>query len=165
MLGWLAILFSLNLFPWDCILSYVSQTMIHKVLTIVQYSWRYMTIATILLTIAVTISLKIIEQRNEYCFRKMKLAMIAVTVFGAFILYWVGDETRKLEPRDSLVENSRTIVMQGEYLLSKDVDWNYPRPSTQDEDLLIKWYDKTDGVAHITLDNTGDTEATVVLPW
>lgn len=162
--GWGAVFFSLNLFPWDCVLSYVSQTLVHKVLTIVQYSWRYMTIATILLSVTITVSLKIIKQKNAGHYKCLCTALILLTMFNAGDLYRIGNQTRDLEMRYSLSENDRVVVMQGEYLLSKDVDWNYPRPSTQDEELLIKWYDKTDGVAHITLDNTGDTEATVVLP-
>ncbi|WP_298731147.1 hypothetical protein [uncultured Subdoligranulum sp.] len=162
--GWGAVFFSLNLFPWDCVLSYVSQTLVHKVLTIVQYSWRYMTIATILLSVTITVSLKIIKQKNDGHYKCLCTALILLTMFNAGDLYRIGNQTRDLEMRYSLSENDRVVVMQGEYLLSKDVDWNYPRPSTQDEELLIKWYDKTDGVAHITLDNTGDTEATVVLP-
>ena len=49
-------------------------------------------------------------------------------------------------------------------MLPGGVDYYYARPQPQQESLLVKWYEKTDGVAHITLENTGDAEASVVLP-
>ena len=55
-------------------------------------------------------------------------------------------------------------IGMAEYQLEGDADLNYPRPQSDNEALLIKWYDKTDGVAHITLENTSEEEAAVVLP-
>lgn len=164
LLGSLAVLLVWNKIPWDVLLSYVDQTMLHKAVTVVQFPWRYLTIATVLFVIAASVALEVVRKRKEECYKFFLISLAVVSFLSSGILFSTLHEVRTEEFRYEFTLNDRNGIMTGEYLLSKDVDWNYPRPSTQDEELLIKWYDKTNGVAHITLDNTGDTEATVVLP-
>lgn len=164
LLGSVAVVFVWDRMPWDTFLSHVDQTMIHKVVTVVQFPWRYLAIASVLFTIAVSVSLEIMRKRKEVYYRCALISLVFISLLSSGILFFTLYEVREEEFRYEIVSNNRNSIMTGEYLLSKDVNWSYPRPSAQDEELLIKWYDKTDGVAHITLDNTGDTEATVVLP-
>lgn len=166
LLGSFAAIASLRVFPWSTILSNTFQWPIFRMLGMVQFPWRYLTIATVLLTVAIVAALEIVRKSKKY-FKQIIVAMCLVSVITSAISYTILFDGNKVKCVYDIMESQRTgfdAIMGGEYLLSKDVDWNYPRPSTQDEELLIKWYDKTDGVAHITLDNTGDTEATVVLP-
>lgn len=162
--GTLAALFTLNKFPWNSLLSWVEGTLVHKLLALPQFPWRYLTIATILLVVAVTAALYILRQEQPQCCRMLCQVLLAAAVCctGLFCynLFQARTEIVKYDP---IARDENTIGM-GEYLLPGEADLNYPRPQADKDALQIKWYDKTDGVAHITLENTGDAQATVTLP-
>ena len=86
--------------------------------------------------------------------------MVLYTALFSYNLFQVRTEVVKYDP---IARDENTIGM-AEYKLPGDADLNYARPQSENADLQIKWYDKTDGIAHITLENTGDAEATVTLP-
>lgn len=164
LLGAFSVLLASDVFPWSALFSHIENAWIFKALTVIQFPWRYLTMASILLVVAIAASLEIIRKYYVKSYLPVMIGLVMVAFFSSGMMFYTVYQVRQQTVEYDITENERDWIVTGEYLLSKDVDWNYPRPSTQDEELLIKWYDKTDGVAHITLDNTGDTEATVVLP-
>lgn len=164
LLGETSILLASDVFPWSALFSHMENTVMFKILTVIQFPWRYLTMALILLVFAVAASLEIVRKYVVRYYLPTMTGLLIISILSAGMMFYTLYQVRQPIVQYTMTESERNWIGVGEYLLSRDVDWNYPRPSTQDEDLLIKWYDKTDGEAHITLDNTGNTEATVVLP-
>ena len=164
LLGVLSAVFALNAFPWNSLLSHVEGTFFHKILALAQFPWRYLTISTILLVVAAAAALHILQQNRPELYRKAQTlllsTMVLYTALFSYNLFQVRTEVVKYDP---IARDENTIGM-AEYKLPGDADLNYARPQSENADLQIKWYDKTDGIAHITLENTGDAEATVTLP-
>lgn len=164
LLGCVATVFTLNKFPWNSLLSHVEGTFVHKIVALAQFPWRYLTVSTILLVVAVSAGLCVLRQnrREWYATARNLLLGTAVlyTCLFSYNLFLTRTEVVKYDP---IARDENTIGM-AEYKLGGDADLNYPYPQSDTEALLIKWYDKTDGVAHITLENTAEEDATVVLP-
>lgn len=164
LLGGLAVAFVWDVFPWNAIVGSVSLPMVTKMMTVVQFPWRYLTIASLLLTVASTVSLELLRKYKQRLYRPVLTVFMATVVLTSGMLFHAFYQLGKEATWYDMPENRRNTIMGGEYLLSGEADLNYLRPQSQDETLLVKWYDKTDGVAHITLENTGDAQATVTLP-
>ena len=164
-IGSLAMVFSLQIFPWHVIFSRFENTPIHKILGMTQFPWRYLCIATALFSLAALAALALLQQVNRRrCNQAMAVLLAGVLLYaGAFYIQIGADDTWSGQKYQASVSDN-LWVSGGEYLLPGDVDYYYARPQPQQESLLVKWYEKTDGVAHITLENTGDAEASVVLP-
>lgn len=163
-LGVVAMVFTLNKFPWNSLLSHVEGTFVHKLVALAQFPWRYLTISTILLTVATTAALYVLQKNRPDLYRIGRNVLLATAVLYtslfSYNLIQVRTEVIKYDP---IARDENTIGM-AEYKLQGNADLNYARPQTESDTLLIKWYDKTDGVAHITLENTAEEEAVVVLP-
>lgn len=163
-LGVVAMVFTLNKFPWNSLLSHVEGTFAHKLVALAQFPWRYLTISTILLTVATTAALYVLQKNRPDLYRAGRNVLLATAVLYtslfSYNLIQVRTEVIKYDP---IARDENTIGM-AEYKLQGNADLNYARPQTESDTLLIKWYDKTDGVAHITLENTAEEEAVVVLP-
>lgn len=162
--GGITMVAALKWFPWNALMSTFENTIIHKVLGILQFPWRYLSLTTVFLSFAVVAALSILKKSRVQLFQTCSVLIVGVTILyaGSFFTQIVSYKASSV--KYDICTSNLDRIMGGEYLLSEDVNTNYLRPICPDENLLIKWYDKTDGVAHITLDNTGDTEATVVLP-
>lgn len=163
--GVLAMLFSLNAFPWNTLFSRFECTPIHKFLGMIQFPWRYIGLASALLCVAVAAALQLLQN----CGRgvdKIGVVLLTGTILYAATFYNVLEQ---IQPQTFTVyqdfnADSMEVGSGKDYILPGEVDYNYARPQPQQESLLVKWYDKTDGVAHVTLENTQNTEASVVLP-
>lgn len=164
LLGSAAAVFALNKFPWNSLLSHVEGTFLHKILALAQFPWRYLTISTILLVVGASAALCVLWKNRPdwYAMARNLLLGTAVlyTCLFSYNLFLTRTEVVKYDP---IARDENTIGM-AEYKLEGEADLNYARPQSDHETLLIKWYDKTHGVAHITLENTAEEEATVVLP-
>lgn len=164
LLGGVAVVLAWDKFPWDALLSHLYQTQAHRLATAVQFPWRYLTIASVCLAVATAAALELLRRYKRALYAPALSVLLSAAVVVSGMMYHTVYQLRDLDPCYTLSENDRNVVGVGEYLLSREVDLNYPRPQPQDEALLVKWYDKTQGAAHITLENTGDSEASVALP-
>lgn len=164
-IGVVASVFSLKIFPWNTLFSRFEGTVIHKVFGMIQFPWRYLCIATLLFCVAALAALELLHQVNSRYGKAAMAVLLAGTLLyaGAFYEEMGAEDAWSLKAYQSSVSDNLWIS-GGEYTLSNEVDYYYARPQPQQDSLLVKWYDKTDGVAHITLENTADTEASVVLP-
>lgn len=158
--------FSLYVFPWNGLFSHCASTVIHKFLGMIQFPWRYLGIASVLLCVAVAAALQLLHNRGCTVVRKAGAVLLAGTVLYAAAFYSGLEQMQSstYTVYGDSYEDTMQIGIGKEYILPGEVDYNYARPTQMQDTLLIKWYDKTDGVAHITLENTVDTEASVVLP-
>lgn len=161
----LSMAFSLYIFPWNALFSHCASTPIHKFLGMIQFPWRYLGVASVLLCVAAAAALQLL-QNSGYTVRKVGTVLLAGTLLYAAAFYSGLDQ---MQPTTYTVygdsyEDTLQVGIGKEYVLPGEVDYNYARPTQMPDTLLVKWYDKTDGVAHITLENTADTEASVVLP-
>lgn len=164
-LGAVAMVFSLRIFPWNTLFSHCASTPVHKFLGMIQFPWRYVGLASVFLCVAVAAALQLL-QNSGYAVRKVGTVLLAGTLLYAAVFYSGLDQ---MQPTTYTVygdsyEDTLQVGIGKEYVLPGEVDYNYARPTQMPDTLLVKWYDKTDGVAHITLENTADTEASVVLP-
>lgn len=164
LLGCMAAVFALNRFPWNSLLSYVEGTLAHKMVALAQFPWRYLTVGTILLTVAASAALYILRQQRPDWYRAAQGVVLVTAVLYSCLFYYNLFQSRKEEIRYTPIVRDENAIGMAEYKLEGTVDLNYARPQSDNDALLIKWYDKTDGVAHITLENTSDEEAAVVLP-
>lgn len=163
-LGIVSAVFTLNRFPWNSLLSHVEGTFIHKIVALAQFPWRYLTITTILLVVAASGALWVLRQNRKDWYKGARNLLLGAAVLYTCLFSYNLFLTRTEVVKYNTIARDENTIGMAEYKLEGDADLNYPRPQTDSEDLLIKWYDKTDGVAHITLENTSDEEATVVLP-
>lgn len=162
----LSMVFSLYIFPWNALFSHCASTAIHKFLGMIQFPWRYLGIASVLLCVAVAAALQLLQNRGGAVVRKVGTVLLAGTLLYAAAFYSGLEQmqTSTYTVYGDSYEDTMQIGIGKEYILPGEVDYNYARPTQMQDTLLVKWYDKTDGVAHITLENTADTEASVVLP-
>ena len=163
-LGVVAAVFALNKFPWNSLLSHVEGTFAHKLVALAQFPWRYLTVSTILLAVAATAALAVLQQNRPGLYRLVRNVLLATAVlYTALFSYNLTQVRTEVVQYDCIARDESTIGM-AEYKLQGEADLSYARPQPQSDALVIKWYDKTDGVAHITLENIADEEAAVVLP-
>lgn len=163
-LGMVAAVFALNMFPWNSLLSHVEGTFAHKVLALPQFPWRYLIISTVLLTVAAAAALYVLQQNRPDLYRAVRNILLATAVlYSGLFFYNLVQVRTEIMQYDPIVRDENTIGM-AEYKLQGDVDLNYARPRSDNEELLVKWYEKAGVTAHVTLENTGDEEAVVVLP-
>lgn len=164
MMSGICVLFAWRLFPWNSLLSRVEGTFLHKLLALPQFPWRYLTIATMLLSIAAAVSLDVLWEWKPVVCKSVLAGLVSVAVlytalFG-YNLYQVRSQTTLYAD----IPQGWNSIGASEYLLPGTVDRNRVRPQSDQESLTIKWYDKVDGVTYVTLENTSDEEAVVILP-
>ena len=160
----ICVLFAWNLFPWNSLLSHVEGTFLHKVLTLPQFPWRYLTIATMLLSVAAAVSLEVLRKWKPAVYKPVLIGLTTVAVLYTALFGYNLYQVRTQETFYTAIPQNKNSIGTGEYLLPGAVDRNRIRPQSDQQSLVVKWYDKVDGVAYITLENNSDEEATVVLP-
>lgn len=164
-IGGVAVAFSLRCFPWNALFSHFEETFLHKVLGVAQFAWRYLSVATVLLCAAALVALELLHQAKHRFYKPAMACLLAGTLLYTGIFYvQMGEKNSWLNSIYQTSVADDMYVSNGEYELSEDVDYYYGQPRPEQESLQVRWYDKTDGVAHVTLENTGDTPASVALP-
>ena len=163
--GTVAVVFSLRCFPWNVLFSRFEETFLHKVLGVAQFAWRYLSVATVLFCVAALAALELLYQAKNRYYRPAMACLLAGTLLYAGVFYLqIGEKNSWLNSIYQTSVADDMYISNGEYELSEDVDYYYGQPRPEQESLQVRWYDKTDGVAHVTLENTGDTPASVALP-
>ena len=156
---------SLHIFPWDYVQTALGRTA-GKLAGLFQYPWRFLSLVTVLLCLAVLLAVKLLAARN----RRLGNAA-AVTLAAAALLMTGVMQTQMLRGQGEFsynvfaVANPTSSIGVGEYLIdgtsSYETIWAQPKPGS--DDLHLVNYEKQQGVAYVTVQNDG-AETTISLP-
>lgn len=115
-MGIIALIFTSIFFPWD-ILAEKSQ-LISKYLCMIQFPWRYLSIATMLLSIATVSGYSLMESDIKIDISK-KVVLGIIIVFALSINCYYQQFTNQSEAYSILSENNRNVfgIVNKEYLL------------------------------------------------
>lgn len=164
--GVLAMVLSLRIFPWNILFSHFPSTVLHKFLGMVQFPWRYLGLASVLLCVSVAIALQLLRDWGYAGTQKVAAALLLGTVVYTAAFYGGLEQMQPTTSNIYGAANVDSLQIGGgkDYVLPGEVDYNYAYPTQLSDSLVIQRYEKNDGVACITLENTADTEGSVVLP-
>jgi len=161
--AFLNLFFVSKYFPWSRIQKHLDVEGLGYQIGTIQFSWRFLCIVSVVLTFAVVIALERISLENKKLYTYSCVAMLlCITLSVGFYYYRYPDEvsnrTRNIYQPYS---NSDTL-----YLLegaSKTVR-NASRVDVLEGEAKISRYYKEDGVAFISVDNRGKSNAVISAP-
>ena len=160
----LATLLSMHAFPWDSFHNWFGRT-VGKLVGLFQYPWRFLSLATALLCLAVVLAVQLLKEKSPRLAKGTALtlaacALLMIGVMQTQMLRGQGEYAyntfRKMDPTPS------TGV--GEYLIdgtsAYETIWAQPKPGSDDLQLIS--YEKRSGKAYLTVENDGaDAEISV----
>ena len=161
----LTVFLALHIFPWDYVQTTLGRTA-GKLAGLFQYPWRFLSLATVLLCLAVVMAVKLLTARDR------RLGLTATVVLAAAALFMTGamqaqmlNGQREVSYNVFSYENPTSCIGVGEYLIdgtsSYETIWAQPKPGS--DDLHLVSYEKKQGVAYVSVQNDGG-EATISLP-
>ena len=164
--GAAALVLTLECFPYDH-LENVLGTAAARMIGVVQFSWRYLAIATVLLSVTVVMALAILKDFKSGTYKIAVWALICGELLFTSVFYWQYTQKASEDALASRDNHVQTMdIGMGEYLLK----------GTEREQLYvtdckvvkgnatISSYEKIRGKVSITLKNEGNEEAEVLLP-
>ncbi len=154
----LATVLSLHAFPWDSFHNWFGNT-IGKLVGLFQYPWRFLSLATALLCLAVVLAVQLLKEKN------VRLAKGAALVLTACALLMTGVmQTQMLTGQREVAYNTfrkmdpTPSTGVGEYLIDGtsgyETIWAQPKPGSDELHLLS--YEKRGGKAYLTVENDGE---------
>ena len=161
----LTVFLALHIFPWDYVQTTLGRTA-GKLAGLFQYPWRFLSLATVLLCLAVVMAVKLLTARDR------RLGLTATVVLAAAALFMTGamqaqmlNGQREVSYNVFSYENPTSCIGVGEYLIdgtsSYETIWAQPKPGS--DDLHLVSYEKKQGVTYVSVQNDGG-EATISLP-
>ena len=168
--GALAVFMASDLFPWYEL--YLSQNPLSGILGKLQFAWRFLGPATVLLVVCTCAGLAILHRAKPALFRGAAAALLALTILPAgFLTYSVCKYSVVVDYQSlAAVDTLSSQVGGGEYLppsISENPDpnaaWTDLAPSYSDG-LTVDSYQKDGLRVDLTLTNTTDTALAARLP-
>ena len=162
-LGVLAVVLSLQIFPWDFVESWLGFTA-GKLAGTFQYPWRFLAPATLLLCAAALLALQLIARHHAAAARLAAggLAVAAALSVGVFQMQLLT--CTELTANTISRDDTRDVGI-GEYMIDGcsiyETIWAQPKPGS--EDMTLTGYEKRQGVAYLSVENTG-AEADISVP-
>ena len=161
----LTVFLALHIFPWDYVQTTLGRTA-GKLAGLFQYPWRFLSLATVLLCLAVVMAVKLLTARDR------RLGLTATVVLAAAALFMTGamqaqmlNGQREVSYNVFSYENPTSCIGVGEYLIdgtsAYETIWAQPKPGS--DALHLVRYEKQRGVAYLTVQNEG-AEAAISLP-
>ena len=161
----LTVFLALHIFPWDYVQTTLGRTA-GKLAGLFQYPWRFLSLATVLLCLAVVMAVKLLTARDR------RLGLTATVVLAAAALFMTGamqaqmlNGQREVSYNVFSYENPTSCIGVGEYLIdgtsAYETIWAQPKPGS--DALHLVRYEKQRGVACLTVQNEG-AEAAISLP-
>lgn len=158
----LAMVLSLQLFPWDFVESWLGAA-VAKVAGTFQYPWRFLAFATLLGVLTTLLALGILGGHRP------RLAQAAVATLAVCLALTTGVFQMQLLTCSELTANtisrndSRDVGL-GEYMIDGcsiyETVWAQPKPGS--ETLTVTGYEKRAGVAYLSIANAGgDTDISI----
>lgn len=163
----ITILFSLEIFPWDSI--HLFSRAIAKFACMIQFPWRYLSVATILCVFVAVLSVMLILQYGR---KEVALGLVkAMTIFtmvnmGLFYMQYadISTTTQMYAAQSQL--DSITNIYGGEYLLTgTETSELIRRPvNTDTENVQISDFSSEQGVSTFTYENQSLEAKDVEIP-
>ena len=161
----LTVILSLHAFPWDYVQTALGRTA-GKLAGLFQYPWRFLSLATVLLCLAVILAVKLLTSRDR------RLGLGATVLLAGAALFMTGAMQAQMLNGQSeasynvfAVANPSNSIGVGEYLIdgtsSYETIWAQPKPGS--DDLHLVSYEKQRGIAYVSVQNDGG-EADISLP-
>ncbi|MFI3213875.1 MAG: hypothetical protein R3Y24_11075 [Eubacteriales bacterium] len=168
-LSGVAILFSMQIFPWDGmedLFGYEVANWMGKI----QFPWRYLSIASILLVAAIVFILQVIKEKKLQYYKIAGIFIIASSLVTTTSFYdTLINEMEIVQAAD--LQDKNTILDGGigggfEYLLQET---DYSKLMTcsyviENDNIIVDSYKKINGKTEITVVNTSDEEGMITLP-
>lgn len=166
--GALAIWMASTLFPWYTI--YLNVEWLSKLLGKLQFAWRFLGLATILLAVCACCALAVLRRGKTSWLRPAAALLVLLTVIPAgFLTYEVSRNSEVVNYQSlAAIDNLAEQVGGGEYMPYGMADgslnaWEVTEP-TFDDALTVSDYTFGTLEASFACTNTSDQEATAVLP-
>ena len=154
----LTLVLSLRVFPWDGVQNWLGRAA-GKMAGMFQYPWRFLSLATVLLCLAVLLAVQLLQEKN------VRLAKGAAAALAACALLTVGVVQTQITT--GMSEQAYNVFLNrqpnattgvGEYLIDGtsgyETIWAQPKPGS--EELQLLFYEKRGGKAYLTVENDGD---------
>ena len=166
--GALAIWMASTLFPWYTI--YLNVEWLSKLLGKLQFAWRFLSLATILLAVCACCALAVLRWGKTSWLRPAAVLLVLLTVIPAgFLTYEVSRNSEVVNYQSlAAIDNLAEQVGGGEYMPYGMADgslnaWEVTEP-TFDDALTVSDYTFGTLEASFACTNASDQEATAVLP-
>ena len=166
--GALAIWMASTLFPWYTI--YLNVEWLSKLLGKLQFAWRFLGLATILLAVCACCALAVLRRGKTSWLRPAAVLLVLLTVIPAgFLTYEVSRNSEVVNYQSlAAIDNLAEQVGGGEYMPYGMADgslnaWEVTEP-TFDDALTVSDYTFGTLEASFACTNISDQEATAVLP-
>lgn len=165
MMAIITIVLTLEIFPWDATEGLLGSS-IARVLTSIQYGWRYLSFTTILLVVAVILALDILKQYQRNIWMCVYAALCASMVISAgFFFYQFASNTSEVTYNSDTNQSSMSVE-NGEYFLD-NTDYtaiNSNLAESSSDNCVITNYQKEEGIAYLTVSSTDAAESEVSVP-
>lgn len=158
------IVLSLRIFPWDSIENL--SKFLAKVLCIVQFPWRYLSMATVFAAVVTVIGLYVVKEIKSVRTMQLLGGVLCLAAVFTNSLYMAGFTNGIGIERvygDADVEKA---VSSGEYILNGTIEGNlrWRRVNADPEYVTVSGYVYQGGVTAFDCVNTADTEMAVEIP-
>ncbi len=161
--GLLNLLFVSSYFPWSRIQKHLDIEGIGYQIGTIQFSWRFLCIVSAVLTFAIVIALDRISTENKKLYSYSFIALLLCIVLSVGFYYYRYPDEVSSRSRNLYQPYSNSDSL---YLLegaSKTVR-NVAKVNVLEGEAVIVRYYKEDGVATISVDNRGNSNAVISAP-
>lgn len=162
-LGLLALLLTMQIFPWDFVESWLGAAAAKAACTF-QYPWRFLALAVPLFCAATLLALRLLGQERPRAARAFAGVLAAAVLLSTAVFQMQLLPTSETSA-NSMSQNGTRDVGLGEYMIDGcsiyETVWAQPKPGS--DDLTLTGYEKTNGVAYLSVENAGD-EAEISVP-
>ena len=154
----LTLVLSLRVFPWDGVQNWLGRAA-GKMAGMFQYPWRFLSLATVLLCLAVLLAVQLLQEKNV-CLAKGAAAALAACALLTVGVVQTQITTGMSEQAYNVFLNRQPNATTGvgEYLIDGtsgyETIWAQPKPGSEELQLLS--YEKRGGKAYLTVENDGD---------
>lgn len=162
-LGLLALLLTMQIFPWDFVESWLGAAAAKAACTF-QYPWRFLALAVPLFCAATLLALRLLGQERPRAARAFAGVLAAAVLLSTAVFQMQLLPTSETSA-NSMSQNGTRDVGLGEYMIDGcsiyETVWAQPKPGS--DGLTLTGYEKTNGVAYLSVENAGD-EAEISVP-
>lgn len=159
-----SVILSLRFFPWDSLEN--MNEALAKVLCIVQFPWRYLSMATIFATVVTVIGLYVVKETKSVSGAQLlggALCVVTILTNSLFMANFTDSINNERLYGDADVEKA---VSSGEYILHNTIEGNlrWRRINADPGFVTVSDYRYEGGVTTFDCTNTADTEMAVEIP-
>ena len=154
----LATVLSMHVFPWDSFHNWLGRT-VGKLIGLFQYPWRFLSLATVLLCLAVVLAVQLLKEKNLRLAKGVALSLVGCTLLMTGVM-----QTQMLTDQQEVAYNTyrkmdpTPTTGVGEYLIdgtsAYETIWAQPKPGSDKMQLLS--YEKRGGKAYLEVENDGE---------